>query len=74
MAGDAESGAVRELLMVLAVAGAGLLLAMVAALTPWHPGRGARPPSGVVGLHHPDGPDGGDLRGRVVPVTDRAAG
>ncbi|MEH0935624.1 hypothetical protein [Micromonospora psammae] len=55
MAGDAGSGAVRELLVVLAVAGAGLLLAMVAAFAPWHPGPGAVAPAGLVELQAPAG-------------------
>ncbi|MFC0006923.1 hypothetical protein [Micromonospora siamensis] len=56
MAGDAGSGAVRELLVVLALAGAGLLLAMVAAFAPWHPTPGVTAPAGVVGLHLPGTP------------------
>ena len=70
MAADAESGALRELLVVVAVAGAGLLLAMAAAFTPWHPGRPGRAPAGVVGLHHPAG-SGGEFDG-VVQVGDPA--
>ncbi|MFJ6198389.1 hypothetical protein [Micromonospora sp. NPDC092111] len=54
MGGDAESGAGRELLVVLAVAGAGLLLAMVAAFAPWHPRPGRVAPAGLVELHSPD--------------------
>ena len=41
--------------MVLAVAGAGLLLAMVAAFSPWHPRPGRAAPAGLVGLHSPGG-------------------
>ncbi|MFG1676535.1 hypothetical protein [Micromonospora sp. NPDC049282] len=37
MAGDAGPGGAREVLLVLAVAGAGLALAVVAAFGPWHP-------------------------------------
>ena len=33
---DADSGAAREIVMVLALAVAGLLLAVVAAFTPWY--------------------------------------
>ncbi|MEU5940721.1 hypothetical protein ABZ807_16365 [Micromonospora sp. NPDC047548] len=55
MAGDADSGAVRELLVVLVVAGAGLLLAMVAAFAPWHPRPGRPAPAGLVELHSPAG-------------------
>ncbi|MEU4779297.1 hypothetical protein [Micromonospora sp. NPDC023633] len=36
MVGDAGSGAARELLLVLAVALAGLLLAVVVVFAPWH--------------------------------------
>ncbi|MEU1885012.1 hypothetical protein [Micromonospora sp. WMMD987] len=54
MAGDADSGAGRELLVVLAVAGAGILLAMVAAFAPWHPRPGRTAPAGLVELHTPD--------------------
>ncbi|MEU7619914.1 hypothetical protein AB0M91_16950 [Micromonospora rifamycinica] len=54
MAGDADSGAGRELLVVFAVAGAGLLLAMVAAFAPWHPRPGRAAPAGLVELHTPD--------------------
>ncbi|WP_088975932.1 hypothetical protein [Micromonospora coxensis] len=55
MAVDADSGAVRELMVVLAVAGAGLLLAMVAAFGPWHPRPGRAAPAGLVELHSPGG-------------------
>ncbi|MEV4480627.1 hypothetical protein AB0K04_20040 [Micromonospora coxensis] len=55
MAVDADSGAVRELMVVLAVAGAGLLLAMVAAFAPWHPRTGRPAPAGLVELHSPGG-------------------
>ncbi|MFF5070934.1 hypothetical protein ACFY2R_06925 [Micromonospora olivasterospora] len=54
MVGEAESGAVRELLMVVAVAGIGLLLALVAALAPWHPWPGRAAPASLVELHGPD--------------------
>ena len=53
MAGDADSGALRELLVVFAVASAGLALAMVAAFAPWHPVPGAAAPAGLVELHAP---------------------
>ncbi|MFC4146009.1 hypothetical protein ACFO0M_07060 [Micromonospora mangrovi] len=56
MAGDAGSGALRELLLVLAVAGAGLLLAMVAAFGPWHPAAGDVAGAGPVEWHSPTGP------------------
>lgn len=73
MTGDAGSGTLRELLMVLAVAVAGLLLAVVAAFSPWHPARGAGRPAGVVGLHNPDDTDV-DLTGAVVEVEQPSAG
>ncbi|MET7469695.1 hypothetical protein ACFYON_20480 [Micromonospora sp. NPDC005686] len=40
MAGDVGSGGAREVLLVLAVAGAGLALAAVAAFGPWRPSDG----------------------------------
>ena len=58
MAGDADSGAVRELRVVLAVAGAGLVLAMVAAFAPWHPRPGRAAPAGLVELRSPAGSAG----------------
>lgn len=67
MVGDAGSGALRELLMVLAVAGMGLLLAMVAAFTPWYTSRVSRPTAGVVGLHQP-----GELDDSFVQVGEAA--
>lgn len=45
------SQAVREILMVLAVALGGLLLAGAVALTPWHPGPAH--PVTVVEVHPP---------------------
>ncbi|WP_375372824.1 hypothetical protein [Micromonospora sp. S-DT3-3-22] len=41
-------------MVVFAVAGAGLLLAMVAAFAPWHPRPGRAAPAGLVELHSPD--------------------
>ncbi|WP_229400725.1 hypothetical protein [Micromonospora okii] len=73
MTGDAGSGALRELLMVLAVAVAGLLLATVAAFSPWRPARSWQPPAGVVGLHNPDGADVG-LTGTVAEAEEPSAG
>jgi hypothetical protein len=58
MAGDAGLRATRELLLVLAIAGAGLVLAMVAAFAPWHPSPAAPAPAGLVGLHPPAGAPG----------------
>lgn len=52
-------GAVRELLVVLAVAVVGLLLALLAAFGPWHPGFGDRHPAMVVELHSPVRPASG---------------
>ncbi|MFI6229321.1 hypothetical protein ACIBCR_18640 [Micromonospora echinospora] len=51
----AHAGAVRELLVVLMMAGVGLLLALLAAFGPWHPGAGDRHPAVVVELHSPVG-------------------
>ncbi|MEH0972425.1 hypothetical protein V6U77_14990 [Micromonospora sp. CPCC 205546] len=53
MGGDASSGAVRELLLVLAVALAGLLLATVAVFTPWHATREGAAPAAPVELRSP---------------------
>jgi hypothetical protein len=55
MAGDAGTGALRELLLVFAVAGAGLLLAVVAAFGPWHPVAGNAAGTGPVEWHSPAG-------------------
>ncbi|MEU3453176.1 hypothetical protein ABZ671_06195 [Micromonospora sp. NPDC006766] len=55
MAGEAHSGAARELLLVLAVAGLGLALAMVAAFGPWHPASAGPARAGLVELHSPAG-------------------
>ncbi|MGW4501450.1 hypothetical protein ACWENR_22890 [Micromonospora sp. NPDC004336] len=55
MAGDVGSGAVRELLLVFAVAVAGLLLAMVAAFTPWHATPDGAAPAAPVELRSPTG-------------------
>ncbi|MGC4803616.1 hypothetical protein [Micromonospora sp. DT233] len=72
MSGEVESGALRELAVVLAVAGVGLLLATAVAFSPWQPARSGRAPAGVVGLHQPGA--GADLTGSVVEVTDESAG
>ncbi|MEU6075586.1 hypothetical protein [Micromonospora sp. NPDC047074] len=53
MAGDAGSGAVRELLLVLALALAGLVLAVVAVFTPWHATPDGAAPAAPVELHSP---------------------
>jgi hypothetical protein len=59
MAGHAGTGAVRELLVVLALAVAGLFLALIAAFAPWY-GAAARPDRPVVvEMHAPDGPPAG---------------
>ncbi len=55
MTGDTGSGAVRELLLVLAVALAGVLLAMVAVFAPWHAVPDGAAPAGLVELHGPEG-------------------
>ncbi|MFC4017260.1 hypothetical protein ACFOW4_04780 [Micromonospora sp. GCM10011542] len=59
MAGGAGSGALRELILVVAVALAGLLLAMVAAFTPWHATPAGNAPAGLVELHGPGDPGPG---------------
>ena len=59
-----HAGSVRELLVVLVVAMAGLLLALLAAFGPWHPGVGDRPSAVVVELHSPVRP----------AITNEAAG
>ncbi|MEU8260098.1 hypothetical protein AB0C02_05685 [Micromonospora sp. NPDC048999] len=55
MAGEAHSGAARELLLVLAVAGLGLALAVVAAFGPWQPTSAGSARAGLVKLHSPAG-------------------
>ncbi|PZG23581.1 hypothetical protein C1I95_02895 [Micromonospora craterilacus] len=50
------SAAVRELLLVVAVAAVGLLLAMAAAFTPWPVTPGGSAPSSLVELHGPPAP------------------
>lgn len=59
MAVDAGSAAARELLVVFVVAGAGLLLALVAAFAPWHPMPGGTAPAAVVEVHSPTGSPAG---------------
>ena len=54
MAGDAGPGdGAREVLLVLAVAGAGLALAVVAAFGPWHPAAGGPPDRGAARTFNP---------------------
>ncbi|MGW5561181.1 hypothetical protein ACWER9_28675 [Micromonospora sp. NPDC003944] len=65
MAGEAGSGALRELLLVVAVALAGLLLAMVAAFTPWHATPAGNAPAGLVELHSPGDPGLGPATAHV---------
>ncbi|WP_319459455.1 hypothetical protein [Micromonospora sp. RTP1Z1] len=55
MAGETDSGALRELLLVAAVAVAGLLLAVVAAFGPWHPTSDGAARAGLVEMHSPTG-------------------
>lgn len=59
MAGETGSGALRELLLVVAVAGAGLVLAVVAAFGPWSPTSHHAAPAGLVEMHSPTGPAAG---------------
>ncbi|MFI7021700.1 hypothetical protein [Micromonospora sp. NPDC049900] len=47
------SAAVRELLLVVAVAAVGLLLATAVAFAPWPVTPGGAAPSGLVDLHGP---------------------
>lgn len=62
MTGEAGSAALRELLLVVAVAAAGLLFAMMAAFAPWHPAASGDARAELVELHSPvpppDGPPG----------------
>ncbi|TCB97725.1 hypothetical protein E0H26_12080 [Micromonospora zingiberis] len=52
------SATARELLLVVAMAAVGLLLATAAAFTPWPVTPGGSAPSGLVDLHGPpDTPD-----------------
>ncbi|MFI7604193.1 hypothetical protein ACIBTV_03620 [Micromonospora sp. NPDC049366] len=59
MVGDVgPGGALRELILVLVVALAGLLLAMAAAFAPWHATPAGPAPAGLVELRSPgDVPD-----------------
>ncbi|MEH1168033.1 hypothetical protein V6V47_21880 [Micromonospora sp. CPCC 205539] len=59
MAGEASSGAVRELILVVALALAGLVLAVVAAFAPWHAMPAGNAPAGLVELHSPGDPSFG---------------
>lgn len=55
MTGDTGAGATRELLLVVAVAVAGVLLAVVAVFSPWHAVPSGAAPAGLVELHSPGG-------------------
>lgn len=63
---DAGVGAGREIVMVLALAVAGLLLAVAAAFTPWYDGSVERQ-GPVAEMRAPGGgtPDGGQLTARA---------
>ncbi|MFU8851569.1 hypothetical protein ACNAW0_11385 [Micromonospora sp. SL1-18] len=63
MAGEVDSGAAHELLLVLAVAGLGLALAMVVAFGPWHPASAGSARVGLVELHSPPGRAAGATAG-----------
>ncbi|MEU7589471.1 hypothetical protein AB0A95_24625 [Micromonospora sp. NPDC049230] len=65
MAGEVGSGALRELILVVAVALAGLLLAMVAAFAPWHATLAGTAPAGLVELHSPNDPSTGPVVAHV---------
>ncbi|SCL19192.1 hypothetical protein GA0070616_1686 [Micromonospora nigra] len=58
MAYDVDVAAVRELLLVVAVAAVGLLLALAVAFTPWPAQPGGAGPAGLVELHGPPGTAG----------------
>jgi hypothetical protein len=68
LAGTGTSGRT-ELFVVFAIAAAGVAVAAVVSLAPWHPSRSARHPetSTVIELHSPAQPDTADRRAR----TDR---
>lgn len=51
---DADLGTAREIVMVLALAVVGLLLAVVAAFTPWYDGGSAYRQGPVVEMRAPD--------------------
>ncbi|MER7458512.1 hypothetical protein [Micromonospora sp. NPDC126480] len=53
MTGDTGSSAARELLLVVAVAAAGVLLALAAVFAPWHAVPDGAAPAGLVELHLP---------------------
>jgi hypothetical protein len=53
MVADGTSAAVREILVVLALAVAGLLLALLAAFTPWYGGSAEPGRTQVVEIHEP---------------------
>ncbi|MGC4880634.1 hypothetical protein ACLQ26_30705 [Micromonospora sp. DT43] len=59
MAGEAGSGALRELILVVAVGLAGLLLAIFAAFAPWHATPAGNAPAGLVELRSPGDPGSG---------------
>ncbi|WP_433127085.1 hypothetical protein ACQPWW_29730 [Micromonospora sp. CA-240977] len=65
MAGEAGSGALRELFLVVALALVGLLLAMVAAFVPWHPTAAGNAPASLVELRSPDDPGLGPVVAHV---------
>ncbi|WP_200206638.1 hypothetical protein [Micromonospora coerulea] len=59
MASETGSGALRELLLVVAVAGAGLVLAVVAAFGHWYPTSDQAARAGLVETHSTIGQPGG---------------
>ncbi|MGN9812146.1 hypothetical protein ACTMSW_22665 [Micromonospora sp. BQ11] len=59
MTADTGSGAVRELLLVVALAAAGVLLALIVVFTPWHATPDGAAPAGPVELRSPTGPTDG---------------
>lgn len=56
---DASAGAVREILVVLALAIVGLLLAVAAAFTPWYAALDEPGGAAVVEMHAPSIPETG---------------
>ncbi|MGI5214631.1 hypothetical protein [Plantactinospora sp. CA-290183] len=60
MTGSAGAGATREILVVLGLAGGGLLLAVLAAFTPWYGESAGSGRVEVVEMHAPTGQTEGD--------------
>ncbi|WP_018720514.1 hypothetical protein [Salinispora fenicalii] len=54
MTGQGSLNAVRELLLVTAVAVVGVLLALIVVFSPWHPGPDKAAPAAPVELRSPE--------------------